>query len=322
MSRNPIKTEFGRENFYVILRRNIVTNSRVTPSWREIVSLTFSKAGILHVNWTSLGHCVPHRDVPSTSNRLLIELENQVQRLMEAHLAPCPPVQVNKISSSCEIFSGPRDTQYYMENPEQTLVDYASSRTDEARGELQLLEDFYVIDMEKDPTAPLPVARGFLATTSAATDYKKAKIAVEEGVTSGCFDVGGSSTGCDWIDESVGYDDRSLPDISKAEFSKEVLLNDGGSSSSTSLSFVLKRKGKSRVKFTRKKAILKRSKMVDQTMEAWVPTLYLGKLVRFSNAEEPTIKLDNSGSQTDYSLLKFNPIYGKFQNLDIEGNGD
>nr|GEW51968.1 reverse transcriptase domain-containing protein [Tanacetum cinerariifolium] len=37
--------------------RNIVTNSRVMPSWREIVSLTFSKAGVLHVNWTILGHC-------------------------------------------------------------------------------------------------------------------------------------------------------------------------------------------------------------------------------------------------------------------------
>nr|GEU49512.1 retrovirus-related Pol polyprotein from transposon TNT 1-94 [Tanacetum cinerariifolium] len=38
---------------------NIVTNSRVTPSWREIVSLTFSEAGVLHVNWISCGHCVP-----------------------------------------------------------------------------------------------------------------------------------------------------------------------------------------------------------------------------------------------------------------------
>ncbi|GJV80862.1 hypothetical protein Tco_1516732 [Tanacetum coccineum] len=32
------------------------------------------------------------QDVPSTSNRRLIELENQVQRLMEAHLAPKSPV--------------------------------------------------------------------------------------------------------------------------------------------------------------------------------------------------------------------------------------
>nr|GEV02659.1 hypothetical protein [Tanacetum cinerariifolium] len=36
--------------------RNIVTNSRVTPSWREIISLTFSEAGILHVNWTKHKH--------------------------------------------------------------------------------------------------------------------------------------------------------------------------------------------------------------------------------------------------------------------------
>nr|GEY32611.1 zinc finger, CCHC-type, retrotransposon Gag domain protein [Tanacetum cinerariifolium] len=34
------QTGFGCENFYVILSRNFVTNSRETPSWREIVSLT------------------------------------------------------------------------------------------------------------------------------------------------------------------------------------------------------------------------------------------------------------------------------------------
>ncbi|GKA65120.1 hypothetical protein Tco_0764827 [Tanacetum coccineum] len=51
---------------------------------------------------------MPH-DVPSTSDRRLIELENQVQRLMEAHLAPKQHVQVNKITSSCEICSGPQD---------------------------------------------------------------------------------------------------------------------------------------------------------------------------------------------------------------------
>ncbi|GKB33827.1 hypothetical protein Tco_0873228 [Tanacetum coccineum] len=37
---------------------------------------------------------------------------------------------MNKITSSCEICSGPHDTQYCMENPEQSFVDYASSRTD------------------------------------------------------------------------------------------------------------------------------------------------------------------------------------------------
>ncbi|GKC66378.1 hypothetical protein Tco_1098976 [Tanacetum coccineum] len=61
------------------------------------------------------------QDVPSTSDRRLIELENQVQRLMEAHLAPKQPIKVNKITSSCEIRSGPHNTQYCMENPEQAF---------------------------------------------------------------------------------------------------------------------------------------------------------------------------------------------------------
>ncbi|GJS52545.1 MAK10-like protein [Tanacetum coccineum] len=74
------------------------------------------------------------QDVPSTSDRRLIELETQVQRLMEAHLAPTQPTQVNKITTSCEICSGPHDTQICMENPEQAFVDYASTRTDEAGG--------------------------------------------------------------------------------------------------------------------------------------------------------------------------------------------
>nr|GEW25770.1 MAK10-like protein [Tanacetum cinerariifolium] len=69
-----------------------------------------------------------------TSDRHLIELEIQVQRLMEAHLAPKSSVQVNKISSSCEICSGPHATQYYMENLEQAFVDDASSRTNKAGG--------------------------------------------------------------------------------------------------------------------------------------------------------------------------------------------
>ncbi|GJV95115.1 hypothetical protein Tco_1546692 [Tanacetum coccineum] len=74
------------------------------------------------------------QDVLSTSDCHLIELENKVQCLMEAHLAPMQPTQVNKITFSCEICRGPHDTQYCMENPEQAFVEYASSRTDEARG--------------------------------------------------------------------------------------------------------------------------------------------------------------------------------------------
>ncbi|GJS30782.1 hypothetical protein Tco_0491402 [Tanacetum coccineum] len=70
------------------------------------------------------------QDVSSTSGRCLIDLESQVQRLMEAHLAFKSFVQVNKIAFSCEICSGPHDTQYCIENPEQAFVDYASFRTD------------------------------------------------------------------------------------------------------------------------------------------------------------------------------------------------
>ncbi|GJY18803.1 hypothetical protein Tco_0390294 [Tanacetum coccineum] len=74
------------------------------------------------------------QDVPSTSDHRLIELENQVQHLMEVHLAPTQPTQVNKITTSCEICSGPHDTQYCMEDPKQAFVEYTSSYTDEAGG--------------------------------------------------------------------------------------------------------------------------------------------------------------------------------------------
>ncbi|GKB81380.1 hypothetical protein Tco_0948275 [Tanacetum coccineum] len=57
--------------------------------------------------------------------------ESSPKRLMEVHLAPKSSVQVNKIASSCEICSGPHDTQYCMENLEQAFVDYASSHSNE-----------------------------------------------------------------------------------------------------------------------------------------------------------------------------------------------
>ncbi|GJS04626.1 hypothetical protein Tco_0321134 [Tanacetum coccineum] len=76
------------------------------------------------------------QDVPSTSDRRLIEFENQVQCLMEAYLVLTQPTQVNKITTSCEICRGPCDTQYCMEDPEQAFVEYVSSRTDEAGGEI------------------------------------------------------------------------------------------------------------------------------------------------------------------------------------------
>nr|GEU81016.1 hypothetical protein [Tanacetum cinerariifolium] len=50
-------------------------------------------------------------------------------------------------------------------------------------GRLKLLNNFYIIDMKKDPETPLQVERGFLATANAVIDYKKTKIAIGEGIT-------------------------------------------------------------------------------------------------------------------------------------------
>ncbi|GKD29274.1 hypothetical protein Tco_1240052 [Tanacetum coccineum] len=41
-------------------------------------------------------------------------------------------IPINKITTSCEICSGPHDTQYCMEDLEQAFAEYASSSTDEA----------------------------------------------------------------------------------------------------------------------------------------------------------------------------------------------
>nr|GEW19335.1 hypothetical protein [Tanacetum cinerariifolium] len=74
----------------------------------------------------------------------------------------------------------------------------------------------------------------------------------------GCFNVGGSFKGFDWINEPVGFDDRSLLGKSKDEFSNEVILDDVVPSPATTLSLLLKSKGKSKVKFTRMREIIKR----------------------------------------------------------------
>ncbi|GJT09590.1 hypothetical protein Tco_0856632 [Tanacetum coccineum] len=73
------------------------------------------------------------QDVLSISDRRLIELENQVECLMEAYLASTQLTQVNKITTSCEIYNGPHDTHNCTEGPEQACVNYASSYTKKIR---------------------------------------------------------------------------------------------------------------------------------------------------------------------------------------------
>ncbi|GKD27523.1 hypothetical protein Tco_1233737 [Tanacetum coccineum] len=88
-------------------------------------------------------------------------------------------------------------------------------------------------------------------------DYYK----YEDVYLDGYIDVGDSSTTCDKLGERVGYNDGSLSAMSKDVFPKDVVLDADRSSLATYLSFVLKKKGKIRVNFTRK--ILNRSKMLS-----------------------------------------------------------
>ncbi|GKA58339.1 MAK10-like protein [Tanacetum coccineum] len=273
---------FGSKSNFSMIMSLFILNAKLTTrpeSWAFIEDLTLYD----NESWNDprdfakpvKAISLPH-DVPNASDRRLTEPENQVQRLMEAHIAPRPSI------SSCEICSGPYDTQYCMENPEQAFVDYTSLRTDKAAesleldknrsvfiqgempkkmkdlglftlpcrlgdskpfdtltdlgsyvniimlylfkklkirlleesendlglangtksypvgmvrnvevhvGKLKLLEDFYVVDMEKYPTCPLLVRRGFLATANALIDCKKSKIAVGEGITRSIFRV-------------------------------------------------------------------------------------------------------------------------------------
>ncbi|GKC50164.1 hypothetical protein Tco_1072909 [Tanacetum coccineum] len=78
---------------------------------------------------------------------------------MEAHLAPKQLIQVNKITSSCEICNGPHDTQYFMENTEPAFVDYASSRNNEVG----------VFSEKLDDTSTHDTARDFMAYVNAAS---------------------------------------------------------------------------------------------------------------------------------------------------------
>ncbi|GJV77037.1 hypothetical protein Tco_1508621 [Tanacetum coccineum] len=94
------------------------------------------------------------QDVLSTSDRCLIKLENKVQRLMEDHLALTQPNPVNKVTTSCEICSGPYDTQYCMKDPEQAFVEYASSRTDEAGGKCNSYDEKAKVNEEEEKDNP------------------------------------------------------------------------------------------------------------------------------------------------------------------------
>ncbi|GJR88132.1 MAK10-like protein [Tanacetum coccineum] len=86
-------------------------------------------------------------------------------------------------------------------------------------GKLKLLNDFYVIDIKKDPETPLLVGRGFLATANAVIDCRKAKIAVGEEITRSVFEVKGVDLG----EEEAPY----LTTVGKRESYKPRPSSDG-----------------------------------------------------------------------------------------------
>ncbi|GKB68498.1 hypothetical protein Tco_0929910 [Tanacetum coccineum] len=79
---------------------------------------------------------------------------------MEAHLAPTQPTQVNKSTTSREICSGPHDTQYCMEDPEQAFVKYASLRTDKAGEEDDDVMFIEIISKDDNSRKEEPEAEG------------------------------------------------------------------------------------------------------------------------------------------------------------------
>ncbi|GKC88862.1 hypothetical protein Tco_1149511 [Tanacetum coccineum] len=160
------------------------------------------------------------QDVPSTSDRHLVELENQVQRLMGDHLALKPSVQV---INDRMIGALPSDTvknpklnvnstslvssaqSYPMKDPQSSSNPFNSVNViktwnkvishrnrEKRRGicrEAETLGGLLRHRFGKRSYVPLVVGRGFLATTSAIIDCNKSKIAVGEGITRSIFGV-------------------------------------------------------------------------------------------------------------------------------------
>nr|GEV15140.1 reverse transcriptase domain-containing protein [Tanacetum cinerariifolium] len=105
------------------------------------------------------------QDVPSTSDRRLIELENEVQCLMEAYLAQ--PVRVNELSL-------PKLT------PTRMTLELADRSITRPKGvaedvfvkvrKFHFPTDFVVVDFEADPRVPLILGRSFLRSDRALID--------------------------------------------------------------------------------------------------------------------------------------------------------
>ncbi|GJV88974.1 MAK10-like protein [Tanacetum coccineum] len=118
---------------------------------------------------------------PPTSNCPILPAALCAQAIQELHerIPDYSPYLVELLEEADHVFGLADETKSYpvgvIKNVEVHI------------GKLKLLEDFYVIDMEKGPAASLLVGTGFLASISIVIDYRKAKIVVGEGVTRSIF---------------------------------------------------------------------------------------------------------------------------------------
>ncbi|GJR99173.1 retrovirus-related pol polyprotein from transposon TNT 1-94 [Tanacetum coccineum] len=89
-------------------------------------------------------------------------------------------------------------------------------------GRLKPLNEFYVIDIKKDPETPLLVGRGFLETANAVIDCRKDKIVVGEGIIGSLFRVKGIKLDGDEFTKTI----QSIPTskkLSERESPREII---------------------------------------------------------------------------------------------------
>nr|GEW34544.1 hypothetical protein [Tanacetum cinerariifolium] len=100
-------------------------NTIELPEGNNVVPLRSDIIRIAKESWALLEDLALYDNESWNDPRDFAKLIKEISLLQD--------LPMNKITSSCEIFSGPNDTHYCMESLEQAFVEYASSRTDETR---------------------------------------------------------------------------------------------------------------------------------------------------------------------------------------------
>nr|GEV73271.1 hypothetical protein [Tanacetum cinerariifolium] len=131
---------------------------------------------------SSINAIKAHSKEANISEASLLELRTRQKRINI-----CPRFNIGLLEETDHIFGLANGTKFY---PVGIVKD-----VEVHIGKLKLLNDFYVINMKKDPETPLLVGRGFLTTANAVIDCRMAKIVVGERITRSVFGVKGVDLG-------------------------------------------------------------------------------------------------------------------------------